>query len=240
MNLGFPRTIRIAALAFATATVALTLPLSADHIDGHSNDDPIFPVPIPGQDIFNGGGVIMFITAIGPLEGSEIFSTEFDITYVSDGVTTASELLLVVGFPTTTEYVEIHVSGADLGFGDGPGTFTGTLTTDALNGIAVGSFFPPYSIVNLDIGAIDGPVYGLAYFEDSFINFDVAGDEGSCDGDANGDGVVDPLDTGFVLARFGCSVGAGNATCDAADVNADGVVNPLDSGYVLARFGECS
>ncbi|MCH7720274.1 MAG: hypothetical protein IH988_04705 [Planctomycetes bacterium] len=238
MKLRLPRTIRVAALAFAAATVALTLPLEADHIPGHSNDDPIFPVPIPGQDIFNGG--IIFITAIGPLEGSEIFSTEFDITYVSDGATPASDMLIVVGFPTTTEYVEIHVSGADLGFGDGPGTFTGTLTTDALNGITVGSFFPPYSIVNLDIGAVNGQIDGVGYFEDSFIYFDVAGDEVSCDGDANGDGTVDPLDAGFVLARFGCPVGTGDADCDSADQNEDGAVDPLDSGYVLARFGECS
>lgn len=233
-----PRTIVVAASALLLGLVAVTLPLQADHIPGHSNDDPIFPVPIPGEDIFNGG--IIFVTAIGPLEGSEIFSTEFDITYVSDGATPASDMLIVVGFPTTTEYVELHVTGADLGFGDGPGTFTGTLTTDALNGITVGSFFPPYSIVNLDIGAVNGQIDGVGYFEDSFINFDVAGDAGSCDGDANGDGVVDPLDTGYVLARFGCSVGAGNANCDDADVNADGVVDPLDSGYVLARFGKCS
>ena len=60
-----------------------------------------------------------------------------------------------------------------------------------------------------------------------------------CEGDANADGVVDPLDAGFVLARFGCSVDTGDPKCDAADQNGDGLVDPLDSGYVLARFGEC-
>ena len=65
-------------------------------------------------------------------------------------------------------------------------------------------------------------------------------DDGSaCEGDANGDGTVDPLDAGFVLARFGCPVGTGDANCDAADQNGDGAVDPLDSGYVLARFGTC-
>ena len=62
----------------------------------------------------------------------------------------------------------------------------------------------------------------------------------ACEGDANGDGVVDPLDSGFVLARFGCEVGVGDPDCDAADQNGDGSVDPLDSGFVLARFGECS
>ncbi|MCH7719605.1 MAG: hypothetical protein IH988_01260 [Planctomycetes bacterium] len=65
-------------------------------------------------------------------------------------------------------------------------------------------------------------------------------DEEPCEGDANGDGTVDPLDSGFVLARFGCPVGTGDPGCDAADVNGDGEVNPLDSGFVLARFGACN
>ena len=61
----------------------------------------------------------------------------------------------------------------------------------------------------------------------------------ACEGDANGDGEVDPLDSGYVLARFDCPVGIGDPSCDAADVNMDGEVNPLDSGFVRARFGEC-
>lgn len=60
-----------------------------------------------------------------------------------------------------------------------------------------------------------------------------------CEGDANADGTVDPLDSGYVLARFGCPVGTDDPSCDAADVNGDGEVNPLDIGFVLARFGEC-
>ncbi len=70
-----------------------------------------------------------------------------------------------------------------------------------------------------------------------------AGETGSvmppCEGDANGDGTVDPLDSGFVLARFGCPVDTGDPNCDAADQNGDGSVDPLDSGFVLARFGPC-
>jgi hypothetical protein len=60
-----------------------------------------------------------------------------------------------------------------------------------------------------------------------------------CEGDANGDATVDPLDSGYVLARLGCAVGAGDGACDAADVNSDGAVDPLDSGYLLSRFGNC-
>ncbi len=56
---------------------------------------------------------------------------------------------------------------------------------------------------------------------------------------AGGGAAVDPLDSGYILARFGCAVGTGDPGCDAADQNCDGAVDPLDSGYVLARFGPC-
>jgi hypothetical protein len=62
----------------------------------------------------------------------------------------------------------------------------------------------------------------------------------TCDGDANCDSLVDPLDSGYALARFGCSVGTGDPLCDAADVNADSLVDPLDVGFILSRFGSCS
>lgn len=59
-----------------------------------------------------------------------------------------------------------------------------------------------------------------------------------CDGDANGDGLVDPLDSGYASARFGADVNLpGNCN---ADVNCDGVIDPLDAGYILARFGSCN
>ena len=60
-----------------------------------------------------------------------------------------------------------------------------------------------------------------------------------CEGDVNRDGTVDPLDSGFVLSRFGCPVGEGHPGCDAADQNGDGMVDPLDVGFILARFGDC-
>ncbi|MCH7720183.1 MAG: hypothetical protein IH988_04230 [Planctomycetes bacterium] len=60
-----------------------------------------------------------------------------------------------------------------------------------------------------------------------------------CEGDANDDGLVDPLESGFVLGRFGCPVGTGDPNCDTADMNGDGLVDPLDVGFVLACFGPC-
>lgn len=59
-----------------------------------------------------------------------------------------------------------------------------------------------------------------------------------CDGDVNGDAVVNPLDSGAILARFGLDP-CTEENCQ-YDVNCDGAIDPLDSGYVLARFGVCN
>ncbi|MCH7702132.1 MAG: hypothetical protein IID37_10635 [Planctomycetes bacterium] len=83
---------------------------------------------------------------------------------------------------------------------------------------------------NNEYGNVAGAIYVYSLCPD---------DQVPCEGDANEDGIVDPLDAGFVLARFGCPVGTGDPSCDAADQNGDGIVDPLDSGFVLARFGEC-
>ncbi len=92
------RVLTVSALSVIAAGFAgsgFTRGVQADHIPNHNNDDPIFPVPIPGQQFFSGG--ILFVTAIGPPGGSEIHNTIFDITYVSDGATPASDLHITVG-----------------------------------------------------------------------------------------------------------------------------------------------
>ncbi|MCH7721403.1 MAG: sulfatase-like hydrolase/transferase [Planctomycetes bacterium] len=94
----------------------------------------------------------------------------------------------------------------------------------------------PFEAMDLLLGDLD-PIQ-QANFDALTLELDTL-TASVCQGDANNDGTVDPLDTGFVLARFGCSVGTGDPTCDVADQNGDGAVDPLDSGFVLARFGEC-
>jgi len=208
--------------------------VQADHIPNHDNDDPIFPVPIPGQDFFSGG--ILFVTAIGPPGGSEIFNTSFDITYVSDGATPASDLHITVGMllgEKNPVYAEVHVDGTDLGFGSGPGTFQGTWETSVLNGIAVLGFFPPYSIVNISIGAINGQIDGTGYFVDSFINFDL---EGATVGDINGDGIVGIEDFLFLLAAWGPCADPCPPSCR-PDFDGDCVVGIADFLTLLANWG---
>jgi hypothetical protein len=67
-------------------------------------------------------------------------------------------------------------------------------------------------------------------FDDSDAVFTILGE---CDGDTNGDGVVNFADLNEVLAAFG-QTGAGLP----ADLNGDGVVNFNDLNEVLATFGE--
>ncbi len=216
------------ALAAALAIASSPRDVVADHIPGHSNDDPVFPVPIPGQEFFSGG--IVFVTAIGPVAGVEIHNTSFDITYVSDGATPASDLHITVGLainPDDPISVEFVVNGSDLGFGSGPGTFKGTLETDAFNGIPLQGFLPPYSILDISIGAINGGIDGTGYFVDSFINFDVAEDT---PGDVDGDGIVGLTDLILVLSVWGPCV-----DCP-ADLTGDGVVDFADLLEVLANW----
>ena len=57
-----------------------------------------------------------------------------------------------------------------------------------------------------------------------------------CDGDVDGDGQVNPVDSGLVQAAFG-SVD-GQDICN-YDVDCDGQINPVDAGIVQALFGTC-
>jgi hypothetical protein len=144
----------------------------ADHIPGHDDCDPEFPVPMPGQEFFDGG--VLFVTFIGPLADNVITSTTFDITWVSDGATPASDLFIEIAVQVDQEFREFSVTGADLGFGSGPGTFHGTLQTKDLNGVVWPGFPGPNSIINATVDVVGGGgIQGSAYFLDSFITFDV-------------------------------------------------------------------
>lgn len=86
----------------------------------------------------------------------------------------------------------------------------------------------------------EGRTFGGCYFVSLVIassgNVACCETPALCAGDVNGDGMVDPLDSGFVLTRLGMDVEAD--TCQ-ADVNCDGLIDPLDLGFVLSRFGIC-
>ena len=221
----------------ALALLAMPSATRADHIPNHDNCDDTFPMPIPGQEFFNGG--VLFVNLIGPVEDHIITNTTFDITYVSDGATPASDIQLH-GFITvdggTSDFV---VTGADLGFGSGPGTFKGTYQTDALNGVADPSFFfPPYAWVDLQIDAINGGINSSGYFVDSFITCDVipappCEPSEPCPADLDGDGVVGASDLAQLLASWGAC-----GKCS-SDLDGNGSVDPTDLAQLLASWGPC-
>ncbi len=57
-----------------------------------------------------------------------------------------------------------------------------------------------------------------------------------CDGDVDGDGQVNPVDSGLVQAAFGSL--DDQDLCN-YDVDCDGQINPVDSGIVQSLFGTC-
>ena len=118
----------------------------------------------------------------------------------------------------------------------GPGEdVTRSLAVDLVGNIQMAGYFTE----SADLDPTEGvDIHESNGDRDAFVTTLLCTDEFPCEGDANGDGLVDPLDSGFVLARFGCAVG-GDPNCDAADMNGDGLIDPLDVGYVLARFGPC-
>ena len=69
----------------------------------------------------------------------------------------------------------------------------------------------------------------------SAIPFALAAEE--CIADVNGDGMVDPLDSGAVQSRFGSTDSSDLSTYD---LNGDGAIDSLDVDSVTASFGSCT
>ena len=226
-------------VAMITGVALLATPVDAlaEHIPIHEDCDPTFPMPIPGQEHFDGG--VLWVTLIGPINDYVITNTTFDITYVSDGATPASDIQLHGTAMVDGGFAEFVVTGADLGFGSGPGTFQGTFDTDALNGVAWESFLlPPYSIVDLQIDAVNGGIQGSGYVVDSYITCEVipappCEPPSVCEADLDGDGVVNAADLAQLLGSWGAC-----EDCP-ADFDGDAVVNAADLAQLLGNWGPC-
>ena len=57
-----------------------------------------------------------------------------------------------------------------------------------------------------------------------------------CDGDVDGDGQVNPVDSGLVQAAFGS---VDDQDLCQFDMDCDGQLNPVDAGIVQSLFGTC-
>jgi len=115
--------------------------------------------------------------------------------------------------------------GAQYPAGDGPRSVaTGDLNGDQVPDLAVGNR-------NRDSGGVSillnlCPTAGNCLRDP----------EWQCDGDVDGDGQVNPVDSGLIQAAYG-SVG-GHDLCQ-YDLDCNGVIDPIDSGIVQALFGTC-
>ena len=58
-----------------------------------------------------------------------------------------------------------------------------------------------------------------------------------CDGDVDGDGQVNPVDSGLVQAAFGS---VDDQDLCRFDMDCDGQLNPVDAGIVQSLFGTCN
>jgi hypothetical protein len=79
------------------------------------------------------------------------------------------------------------------------------------------------------------------YFDDivlqSVCEVCVRDPEWACDGDVDGNGVVNPVDQGLVQSKFGSL--DEQDLCN-YDIDCNGVINPVDSGLVQSLFGTCN
>ena len=92
-----------------------------------------------------------------------------------------------------------------------------------------------HQIVGLAYSEENGYFGYLLNADDTLVNLDALGAEvtTACSGDVNGDGRVDGVDLGMMLAAWGAYEGA----CRVADLNCDGTVDGADFGTMLASWG---
>jgi len=126
---------------------------------------------------------------------------------------------------------------------------------DAATGEQIAKLLPDDGVADDQFGysvAISGSTAIVGAFLDddngdrsgSAYLFDLGGCGGTCvrnpawqcDGDTDGDGQVNPVDSGLVQAAFGST--DEQDVCN-YDVDCDGRINPVDSGIVQSLFGTC-
>lgn len=157
-------------LLVTTFLMILSTPQIAfgDHIDGHHESDPVYPLVIPNVD-----GAAIHASLIGPLEGTIITHARFDVHLTTDGQMKGSELLIELSIPVDDDFRSLTVTGSDLGFGDGPGPYHGTLETDYFNGEVWKLPIFDRSMPSIAIQSTEGGIPGDIDLGGSFVYLDV-------------------------------------------------------------------
>ena len=123
------------AAVFLSSTIGLS----------HGPTGSTFVAPLPELQL---NSQLIFASLIGPKVGETIAHTTLDIQWESNGVFPPSELLLDFRvFVNGGSSKSWTVTGADLGWGAGAGTYFGQLDTDELNGVAW-HFIAPDAIID--------------------------------------------------------------------------------------------
>jgi hypothetical protein len=149
--------------------VALALAACAASTSAHQQQGTTqFQLPVPNMPL---NGSITFVTLIGPNAGQTIVHARLDVTFVTEGETPAPNALLEYEFRLNGQLVNWTVTGADLGWGTGPGIFTGSIETDLGYGQLVATI-PPISTVELVMAATTGGLTGK--FVDSKLTLTLA------------------------------------------------------------------
>jgi len=119
-------------------------------------------------------GVVVFITFIGPPQGSYVVGHRAHFEFTTGGAFTADDLLLAVNPDTGPNFIEWEIYGdADLGWPAAGGTYIGDLATTDLNGLVPFTGFP-WSVWDVSFGPAPGSGQnGLSgQFVNSYIEVD--------------------------------------------------------------------
>ncbi len=156
-----------------------------------------FDLPTQPLEIF---GLSFSADFLGPTRGT-VIKARAELEFTTDETFDASEIQII--FQPPSEGLPIwRLVGADLGW-DGAGTFTASLSTDALNGVIdLGEPEPDFSLFLVDLRVLGRRPLG-GRFTDSFFEVDIAESAaGVLPGDANLDGRRNIADAVAVLRRL--------------------------------------
>ena len=154
----------------AVFTTLLALALLAGHLPAHGADGSSeFDLLVPDMPL---GGAITFVSLVGPAAGNLVLHTTWILTYFAPHAgTPASEVVLELTMPLDGPDAEMVVTGADLGWPAATGTFSGTIDSDALNGVLAQGLFG-FTVPELVILSTQGGVNGQ--FVSSTITLELA------------------------------------------------------------------
>ncbi len=120
-------------------------------------------------------GQIVHASLIGPVSGSLVLHATLELTWIADPNMPASDLGIEFGVPTTNGSLHWIVTGADLGWDDGPGPFNATIDTHQLNGEIFWPI-PPSSIIDFNLFTASGTGGVWGQFQNSTLTLEIEGE----------------------------------------------------------------